>query len=167
MVAVMKADTKPDDRSELPSLMEPLLIGDGSRHRPYLTDLAFDLTQKSAGFRRSLPASLLTSLADLVRSMNCYYSRSGWVEASPVSHRPCLRSHTEISGISAQPASEPAYVARRSRPLDELLLLQIGMGRGIARISPTLPSISHRNQRDFGAACQRACLRRSPISSAR
>ena len=25
-------------------------------------------------FRRSLPASLLVSLADLVRSMNCYYS---------------------------------------------------------------------------------------------
>ena len=70
----MKADKITDDRGELPSLMEPLSIGDGSRHRPYLTDLAFDLTQKSAGFRRSLPASLLTSLADLVRSMNCYYS---------------------------------------------------------------------------------------------
>src|SRR3954463_2329509 len=28
----------------------------------------------SAGFRRSLPPSLLTSLADLVRAMNCYYS---------------------------------------------------------------------------------------------
>jgi len=54
--------------------MEPLLIGEASRHRSYLTDLAFDLTQKSAGFRRSLPGSLLTSLADLVRSMNCYYS---------------------------------------------------------------------------------------------
>jgi len=39
-----------------------------------LTDLAFDLTQKSAGFRRSLPASLLASLATLVRAMNCYYS---------------------------------------------------------------------------------------------
>jgi Fic family protein len=39
-----------------------------------LTDLAFDLTQKSAGFRRSLPPSLLTSLATLVRAMNCYYS---------------------------------------------------------------------------------------------
>src|ERR1017187_4865973 len=39
-----------------------------------LTDLALDLAQISAGFRRSLPPSLLTSLADLVRSMNCYYS---------------------------------------------------------------------------------------------
>ncbi|TAK54925.1 MAG: Fic family protein, partial [Gammaproteobacteria bacterium] len=28
----------------------------------------------SAGFRRSLPQSVLASLADLVRSMNCYYS---------------------------------------------------------------------------------------------
>jgi len=39
-----------------------------------LTDLALDLAQKSAGFRRSLPPTLLASLADLVRAMNCYYS---------------------------------------------------------------------------------------------
>src|SRR5580658_293213 len=70
----MKADIKAEDRSESPSLMEPFLIGDGSRHRAALTDLALELTQKSAGFRRSLPPSLLTSLADLVRAMNCYYS---------------------------------------------------------------------------------------------
>jgi Fic family protein len=70
----MKADTKTADRSETTSEMDPLLIGAGSRHRGTLTDLAFDLTQKSAGFRRSLPASLLASLATLVRAMNCYYS---------------------------------------------------------------------------------------------
>jgi len=54
--------------------MEPLLIAENSRHRSALTDLALDLARKSAGFQRSLPPSLLTSLADLVRSMNCYYS---------------------------------------------------------------------------------------------
>lgn len=54
--------------------MEPLLIGEGSRHRPNLTDLALELAQRSSGFRRSLPQSLLVSLASLVRSMNCYYS---------------------------------------------------------------------------------------------
>ena len=54
--------------------MEPLRIGEDSRHRAALTDLAFDLTRKSAGFRRSLPPSLLTSIADMVRAMNCYYS---------------------------------------------------------------------------------------------
>src|SRR6266567_6847479 len=70
----MKADAEVEDRGEPVSLMEPLSIGDGSRYRTLLTDLAFDLTQKSAGFRRSLPGSLLTSLADLVRAMNCYYS---------------------------------------------------------------------------------------------
>lgn len=37
--------------------MEPLLLADGSRHRGAVTDLALDLTQKSAGFRRSLPHS--------------------------------------------------------------------------------------------------------------
>jgi len=33
-----------------------------------------DLAQKSAGFHRSLPSSLRSSLADLVRAINCYYS---------------------------------------------------------------------------------------------
>lgn len=63
-----------DDRGESVSAMEPLLIGSDSRHRPALTDLAVELAQRSAGFRRSLPDSLLNSLAELVRSMNCYYS---------------------------------------------------------------------------------------------
>src|SRR5277367_48684 len=62
------------DWDESIGLMEPLVIGDGSPHRAALTDLALELAQKSAGFRRSLPESLLSSLADLVRSMNCYYS---------------------------------------------------------------------------------------------
>jgi Fic family protein len=73
------ADTKADleavmDRGEATSKMEPLVIGEDSRHRRHLTDLAFELAQKSAGFRRSLPESLVVSLASLVRSMNCYYS---------------------------------------------------------------------------------------------
>jgi Fic family protein len=67
----MIADILPADR-ELVSLMEPLLLG--VRHRELLTDLALDLTQRSAGFRASLPTSILASLADLVRAMNCYYS---------------------------------------------------------------------------------------------
>jgi Fic family protein len=54
--------------------MEPLLIEQASRHRAGLADLALELGQRSAGFHRSLPASLLMSLADLVRTMNCYYS---------------------------------------------------------------------------------------------
>src|SRR5487761_1517776 len=71
----IKADIKAaKDRGENVSAMEPLLIGGDSKHRPELTDLAVELAAKSAGFRSSLPASLLTSLADLVRSMNCYYS---------------------------------------------------------------------------------------------
>jgi Fic family protein len=70
----MKADIKAEAREEPISAMEPLLVGGGSRHRAALTDLAFELTQKSAGFRRSLPPSLLVSLANLVRAMNCYYS---------------------------------------------------------------------------------------------
>lgn len=71
MKAVMKAV---EDRGEPVSLMTPMQIGEDSPRRVALTDLAFELARKSAGFRRSLPASLLSSLADLVRSMNCYYS---------------------------------------------------------------------------------------------
>ena len=62
------------DRGESPVEMEPLLAGETSRFRGVLTDLAVELAQKAAGFRRSLPESLLKSLANLVRSMNCYYS---------------------------------------------------------------------------------------------
>ena len=71
----IKADIEPvSDRSDSIGLMEPLLIGESSKHRGALNDLALELAQKSAGFRRSLPESLLTSLADLVRAMNCYDS---------------------------------------------------------------------------------------------
>jgi hypothetical protein len=71
----MEADVKPVvDRGETVSMMEPMLIGETSRHRPVLADLALELAQKSAGFRRSLPESMLSSLAGLVRAMNCYYS---------------------------------------------------------------------------------------------
>ena len=62
------------DRNESLSLMEPLLIGEAARQRGELTDLAIDLAARSAGFRRSLPEGIRAALADLVRSMNCYYS---------------------------------------------------------------------------------------------
>jgi len=63
-----------EDGGEAPALMEPLLISEVARNRAGLPDLALTLAQKSAGFRRSLPPSLLASLAALVRTMNCYYS---------------------------------------------------------------------------------------------
>lgn len=62
------------DRGEGTGLMEPLLIGESSRHRGALTDRAVELAAKAAGFRRSLPEGVCTALADLVRAMNCYYS---------------------------------------------------------------------------------------------
>ena len=74
-----KEDIEPDikeapDRGETVGLMEPMLIGESSGKRGEITDLAMDLVAKSAGFRRSLQPSIAASLADLVRSMNCYYS---------------------------------------------------------------------------------------------
>jgi Fic family protein len=63
-----------EDRGEATSLMEPLLLGEDSRARHALSDLALELAQRSAGFRRSLPGTIVASLGNLVRSMNCYYS---------------------------------------------------------------------------------------------
>jgi Fic family protein len=62
------------DHGEAVSLMTPMLVGEDSRHRGQLTDLAIELAAKSAGFRRSLPPGVPVALANLVRSMNCYYS---------------------------------------------------------------------------------------------
>jgi Fic family protein len=71
----MEADISAQkDRRESTALMEPVLVGETSRDRGTLTDLAVELAQKSTGFRRSLPENLVTSLSDLVRAMSCYYS---------------------------------------------------------------------------------------------
>ena len=71
----MKADASGKiDRGESTTSMAPMLISSSSRHRAELSDLAVDLASHSSGFRRSLPEGILSALADLVRSMNCYYS---------------------------------------------------------------------------------------------
>src|SRR5262245_49894918 len=54
--------------------MEPMLVSESSPARSKIAELAFELTQASAAFRASLPAGLVGPLAELVRSMNCYYS---------------------------------------------------------------------------------------------
>jgi Fic family protein len=72
----MQRDISDDivDRGEDVGMMEPTLLAEGSRFRHELTDLALELVGRSAGFRRSLPRGIVFALADLVRSMNCYYS---------------------------------------------------------------------------------------------
>jgi Fic family protein len=62
------------DRGESEALMEPLVLSADSRHRGVLTDLALDLASRSTGFSKSLPPGVHAALAELVRSMNCYYS---------------------------------------------------------------------------------------------
>ncbi len=71
----IKADfTAAQDRGEDTATMEPLQVGDNTLHRDVLTELAMELAAKSAGFSRSLPDGVISALAELVRSMNCYYS---------------------------------------------------------------------------------------------
>ncbi|MFV0645223.1 MAG: Fic family protein [Sphingomonadaceae bacterium] len=62
------------DDGESIALFEPLMVAEGSPRRGALNDLALELAEKSAAFRASLPDSIASALADLVRSMNCYYS---------------------------------------------------------------------------------------------
>lgn len=62
------------DNGESIHLFEPLRIPEESKWRGELSELALELARRSEGFRRSLPDSIASSLADLVRSMNCYYS---------------------------------------------------------------------------------------------
>ncbi len=70
-----KADVKTVlDRNEAISLMEPLLVTSESRFAGVINDFTVELAGKAAGFRRSLPEGVLSSLADLVRATNCYYS---------------------------------------------------------------------------------------------
>jgi hypothetical protein len=62
-----------DDRERV-ALMEPMLVSESSPARAKIAELGFELTQASAAFRASLPSGLTRPLAELVRSMNCYYS---------------------------------------------------------------------------------------------
>ncbi len=62
------------DRTEHPSLMEPMLLRSESQHRGHLSDLALELAQQSASLRARLPTGVLAALRILVRTMNCYYS---------------------------------------------------------------------------------------------
>ena len=71
---IKQASGAVEDRGEGTAAMDPLLLSDGSRHRPELNDLAIELAATSAGLRRSLPPGVMAALADLVRATNCYYS---------------------------------------------------------------------------------------------
>ena len=62
------------DDGETIGLFEPLMVSEGSSERTALNDLALELATVSASFKSSLPESIALALADLIRSMNCYYS---------------------------------------------------------------------------------------------
>ena len=63
-----------EDRGEEIALMEPMTIGESSRWRGEMSELAVELTYQAADFRSGLPGGVRTALCDLVRNMNCYYS---------------------------------------------------------------------------------------------
>ena len=75
MSADMEADIQAaEDRGEPVSLMEPLLIGESSRKRGEVVDLLSSLPPSPPDSAAACRPAWSTALADLVRSMNCYYS---------------------------------------------------------------------------------------------
>lgn len=62
------------DDGETTSIVEPLIPEEASRHMPELRDLALELNEASTSLRSSLPDGLCAPVANLIRSMNCYYS---------------------------------------------------------------------------------------------
>jgi Fic family protein len=62
------------DSNESTGLFEPLVVNANSPYKEELNDLAVDLAAQAADFRSSLPESIASSLVELIRSMNCYYS---------------------------------------------------------------------------------------------
>lgn len=66
--------TQTEDRGETIECMEPMTIGEDSRWRGEMNELAVELTYQAAEFKSSLPGGVRAALCDLVRNMNCYYS---------------------------------------------------------------------------------------------
>lgn len=64
----------PTDRGESVDRMEPLLVSEGSPQRGPLIDQVVELVARATRFRSRLPPGVEPALAELVRSMNCYYS---------------------------------------------------------------------------------------------
>ena len=88
----MKPDIKADivgesrplrDGGEHLDKMEPMRIGEDSRHRPRLLELCAEVMAKAGGFRGAVPDGMVAPLSDLTRAMNCYYSNR--MEGSPTS----------------------------------------------------------------------------------
>ncbi|WP_085463153.1 Fic family protein [Mesorhizobium australicum] len=132
------------DDGETTGLFEPLMISADAKRRGVLNDLALDLAARSEGFRRSLPASISAALADLVRSMNCYYSNlieghnthpidieralHGDYSADPEKRNLQLEAKAHITvqqwidaGGLSEPATAPSAIQEMHRRFCELL----------------------------------------------
>ena len=74
MIQRIHSITKNREHDEPIGRMEPLLIGSDSRFRTELSELVFELTRQSTRLSTSLPNSIQSSIVDLMRIMNSYYS---------------------------------------------------------------------------------------------
>ena len=74
MIQRIHSITKNREHDEPIGRMEPLLIGSDSKFRTELSELVFELTRQSTRLGTSLPNSIQSSIVDLMRIMNSYYS---------------------------------------------------------------------------------------------
>lgn len=94
--------------TETIGLMEPMLPSEGERG---LEDLALDLATRASGLASQLPPGVRSSVGDLVRSMNCYYSNL--IEGHYTHPRDIDRAlvHTDYSSDSQKRALQQEAVA--------------------------------------------------------
>jgi hypothetical protein len=63
-----------NNKSDTITMMEPMIISSSSKYRDKLVDIALTLATEATAFKNSLPTVIVPQLAQLIRSMNCYYS---------------------------------------------------------------------------------------------
>jgi len=128
------------DRGDSIGAMEPLSIGESSPRRAPLADLALELVAKSEGFRRSLPPAMVSSLADLVRSMNCYYSNL--IEGHDTHPIDIERALAE--DFSASPEKRNLQLEARAHIHVQRWLDEGGLSGGRAMTATGIAEIHHR-----------------------
>lgn len=130
----------PFDRGESIGAMEPLSLGESSRHTGPLRELAVDLIARSEGFRRSLPGPTAASLADLVRSMNCYYSNL--IEGHDT--HPIEIERALAEDYSAEPEKRDLQLEARAHIEVQVWLDRNGLAPGAANTAAGIVEIHRR-----------------------
>lgn len=120
--------------------MVPPSLSDGSRYIGPLRELAVELIARAEGFRRSLPMPIAAGLADLVRSMNCYYSNL--IEGHDT--HPIDVERVLAQGFSAEPDKRNVQLEARAHIAVQVWLDGGGLASGAAMTAEGIAEIHRR-----------------------